>query len=687
MKRVLRGGWLLCFAVAATGCGGNDRQASEALDRSAPASSAQSPGAQKSVAPDQSVDELWRKAASLNATELQEAEKVAVQRSGADRSGASSATAKAVTNRLAVYRFFNSQTSAHFYTSSTAERDHVIATLPQFHYEGQAFWASASATAGMSPVYRFFNQQTGVHFYTISDDERDHILASLPQLHYEGVAYYASKTAGADLFPLYRFYLAGKGYHFYTGRAQEAAQVRANLPQYRDEGVSYYLPAAAASGQPAPTVNLTANLVSVPFGEAATLSWSSSGATDCSASGGWTGTRSTSGSASTSLLSATTVFTLVCSGPGGSVARSVAVTPASGSGTFMGHNKILIGGSFSDETAAAAPFDVRYAYIHSQPAASPTYYTDARCSAAAVNSGWWGCWGGTTTAPGNEVTWRTNFSAQATWQGKPRPQMRLWTWYSLRDLGDMAGQGDGPGEVQAIDRADLLTLYLNDYRFFLQKIGNTRAMVDLEPDFWGYVKSLGNPHNIPAKVTVANPTDCAQEENSAAGLAHCLVSMARKYAPNLGVGMHASCFDYQSDPQGCVQFLREITKDADFMVTDVSDRDSAWYDLQGQHWHWWNGTKGADALAFYKLISEGTGKPLVLWQIPVGNMTLNNTLNHYQDDKVDYLFSHLDQVADAHIAGLFFGPGHHEQTSAETDGGNLINKTINLWNAGGTPLR
>lgn len=679
-SQLFRGAWLCSVAIVMAGCGGNDRQTAGVSDRdTASGSSASLSELHAATASPQVADRLWRQGAVLNASELQGAEEAVAQRSRADRPGASSATAKAATNRLAVYRFFNSQTSAHFYTSSATERDSVIASLPQFRYEGLAFWAAASASGGMSPVYRFFNSQTGVHFYTISEQERDHIQANLPQLRYEGVAYYASKTAGADLFPLYRFYLAGKGFHFYTRSASEAAGVRATLPQYLDEGVSYYLPAADPSGSAAPTLNLAVDATQVAPDGSTTLTWSSAGASDCSASGGWTGTRGTSGSAGTGLHTGRAVFTLVCSGAGGSVAQSVM--------TFMGRSRLQVGGSFSDETAAAAPFDVRYAYIHSQPAASPTYYTDARCSAAAVNSGWWGCWGGTTTAPGNEVTWRTNFSAQATWQGKPRPQMRLWTWYSLRDLGDMAGQGDGPGEVQAINRADLLTLYLNDYRFFLQKIGNTRAMVDLEPDFWGYVKSLGNPHNIPAKVTVANPTDCAQEENSAAGLAHCLVSMARKYAPNLGVGMHASCFDYQTDPQGCVRFLKEITKGADFIVSDVSDRDSAWYDLQGQNWHWWSGTKGADALAFYKLITEGTGMPLVLWQIPLGNMTLNNTINHYQDDKVDYLFSHLDQVADAHIVGLLFGPGHHEQTSAETDGGNLINKTTTLWNAGGVRIR
>ncbi len=68
-------------------------------------------------------------------------------------------------------------------------------------------------------------------------------------------------------------------------------------------------------------------------------------------------------------------------------------------------------------------------------------------------------------------------------------------------------------------------------------------------------------------------------------------------------------------------------------------------------------------------------------------MAQNSTCQHYKDNKLDYLFSHMDEVADAHIAALLFGPGQQEQTAPESDGGNLINKTINYYNSGGIPLR
>ena len=42
---------------------------------------------------------------------------------------------------------------------------------------------------GTKPVYRFFNTQTRAHFYTISKEERDWVRNNLPQYEYEGIAW------------------------------------------------------------------------------------------------------------------------------------------------------------------------------------------------------------------------------------------------------------------------------------------------------------------------------------------------------------------------------------------------------------------------------------------------------------------------------------------------------------------
>lgn len=77
-----------------------------------------------------------------------------------------------------------------------------------------------------------------------------------------------------------------------------------------------------------PSVVLTATPTTVAASVASTLTWSSADATSCTASGGWTGTKTTSGTESTGPLTASTAFTLACEGPGGSGTRTVTVTVA-----------------------------------------------------------------------------------------------------------------------------------------------------------------------------------------------------------------------------------------------------------------------------------------------------------------------------------------------------------------------
>ena len=76
----------------------------------------------------------------------------------------------------------------------------------------------------------------------------------------------------------------------------------------------------------APTITLTASPASVPAGGLTTLSWTTTSATACTASGGsFTGSQPTSGSMSV-VVSATTTYTLTCTGSGGSVSETATVT-------------------------------------------------------------------------------------------------------------------------------------------------------------------------------------------------------------------------------------------------------------------------------------------------------------------------------------------------------------------------
>ena len=74
-----------------------------------------------------------------------------------------------------------------------------------------------------------------------------------------------------------------------------------------------------------PVVNLSVSSPIIDQGQSATLNWNSTDATSCSVSGGWNGSRATSGSELVSPT-ATTSYTLSCDGDGGSASASVTVT-------------------------------------------------------------------------------------------------------------------------------------------------------------------------------------------------------------------------------------------------------------------------------------------------------------------------------------------------------------------------
>ena len=77
---------------------------------------------------------------------------------------------------------------------------------------------------------------------------------------------------------------------------------------------------------PTPTVTISASPTEVLLSESTTITWSSTNASSCSATGGWTNATTSSGSASVTITSVgSNTFTISCSGAGGSRSASVTV--------------------------------------------------------------------------------------------------------------------------------------------------------------------------------------------------------------------------------------------------------------------------------------------------------------------------------------------------------------------------
>lgn len=105
-----------------------------------------------------------------------------------------------------------------------------------------------------------------------------------------------------------------------------------------------------ATAPPAPTVTIAVTPTSVTVGTSVALTWSSTNATVCTASGAWSGSEAVSGSMSEAPAAAgEEIFTLTCSGAGGSANASAALTATA---------LTVIGGSASGRIGGGGALDL-----------------------------------------------------------------------------------------------------------------------------------------------------------------------------------------------------------------------------------------------------------------------------------------------------------------------------------------
>ena len=102
-----------------------------------------------------------------------------------------------------------------------------------------------------------------------------------------------------------------------------SASARLMLPVWMLLGMVLFFGAPAAH---AATVSISANPANVTSGSTSTLTWSSTDATICAASGDWSGIKATFGSQSVLPLNASNTYTLNCSGPLGGASNAAVVS-------------------------------------------------------------------------------------------------------------------------------------------------------------------------------------------------------------------------------------------------------------------------------------------------------------------------------------------------------------------------
>lgn len=346
----------------------------------------------------------------------------------------------------------------------------------------------------------------------------------------------------------------------------------------------------------------------------------------------------------------------------------------------------------TDAVASGTPWDMRYLYLAGGVSHGANVCT--ACGSCDAPD-WWGCWQDPALAPGQYV--RDFLSKSAA--NNQLPVITYYEWLTN------SGLPEGKGQVAAAADPLKMRRYFNDFRFVLQQVGQSRALLHIEPDLHGYAQGVNeNPSAIPAAIASANPTDCSGMEESFAGFGKCMVSMVRKYAPNAKVGMQASSWatnvdamqnrsastDIDAIARRTADFLTASGgAESDFIGLEVSDRDAGWYELQGQN-RWFDAQNVtlphfAQAFRWATTLTSRMGKPGLWWQVPVGNMGLSNTHQAYKDNRVDYFLSHMNEVAATGAFGVLFGAGLSHQTNPSTDKGYLVSRASSYLAGAGEP--
>jgi hypothetical protein len=227
-------------------------------------------------------------------------------------------------------------------------------------------------------------------------------------------------------------------------------------------------------------------------------------------------------------------------------------------------------------------------------------------------------------------------------------------------------------------------------RIAQQAAGAHPVIFNLEPDFFGYMQQLSNdPNNRPPGVRPDDPSSYpvalnkSGYPNTLAGFGRYLVDLIHAAAPNAlaapMVSMWATNKDPQKEAAGEAVAMGQRTAafidamggaQADLLVVewtvygDAGMGVSPWWDDQDQ-----DIPRPTRAILWENALSRAAHKRLFLWQMPVGNMGLNNTCGHYQDNRAAYAFAHPRDLFDAGVAGVLFGGWDTCMTQVTTDGG------------------
>jgi hypothetical protein len=284
--------------------------------------------------------------------------------------------------------------------------------------------------------------------------------------------------------------------------------------------------------------------------------------------------------------------------------------------------------------------------------------------------------------------WGGNFVGRFVNQAWSKGYVPLISVYMILDVPPTCGES-ATCYADKLQNATAVSTYLAALQEAARQAQGTHPVVfHLEPDFYGYMQQLSNSDERPAGVQPDDPNsysvalNVAGYPNTLAGFGRRMVDVIHVTAPNALVAPMASMWATNGDPnsvtvsqvismgQRTAAFIDAMGgAQSDLLVAEWSDRDAG----SGLR-PWWDDTnltlpRPTRAILWENALSAAAHKRLILWQMPVGNMLLDNTCDHYRDNRAAYAFQHPRDLFDAGVFAVLFGGGAECQTQVTTDGG------------------
>jgi len=268
----------------------------------------------------------------------------------------------------------------------------------------------------------------------------------------------------------------------------------------------------------------------------------------------------------------------------------------------------------------------------------------------------------------------------------------VFTYYQMLQSAPGNGLGEPAGDFANLQNTSTMSAYFADLRLLLQRAGAespAKVVLHVEPDLWGYIQQRygDDASAAPAVVSGSGMPELAGLPNTGAGLAQAIVKLRDTYAPNVLLGYQLSYWGTNIDPiyskptdtetdalaTRSARFFNSLNAGFDVVFAEFSDRDAGFQRYQnGNTQTWWYADDFARNVRYLARFSAVAGKRIVMWQIPLGNTkmrSMNNTWDHYQDNKVEWLFddpgrANLSAYARAGVVAFLFGRGGDGATCA-----------------------